>query len=65
MTTFDSARIGFANAALVLLEDGTRQSRPAGAILADIIAAAMARPEISEALHKAIVETVEKRSRAR
>ena len=58
----ESDLLSFARAALVLLEDGVRQSRPAGNILADIIAAAMARPAISEELHRSIVEVAEKRS---
>jgi hypothetical protein len=58
----ESDLLSFARATLVLLEDGIRQSRAAGHILADIIAAAMARPVISEELHRAIVEAAENRS---
>ena len=58
----ESDLLSFARAAMVLLEYGVRQSRPAGNILADIIAAAMARPAISEELHRSIVEVAEKRS---
>lgn len=59
-TPSDPDRLSFAETALRLIEDGILQSRAPGLVLADLTAAALTRPTISDGIHRAIVETAER-----